>query len=108
MHITGRLKELYKLENGKYVCPTPIEEAISMSRFISQVVLCGANREYNVALIVPDWDAIQLHWNQNITSISSTYDDIINDTNFQKCIYDEINNSCMKANLKSYEMPQKW
>eukprot|EP00985_Skeletonema_marinoi_P028717 scaffold25821_cov68-Skeletonema_marinoi.AAC.1 len=57
--VTGRIKELYKLENGKYVCPTPIEQAISMSRFISQVVVCGANRPHNVALIVPDWVAIR-------------------------------------------------
>mmetsp|Transcript_6798 Transcript_6798/g.9175 ORF Transcript_6798/g.9175 Transcript_6798/m.9175 type:complete len:619 (-) Transcript_6798:1-1857(-) len=46
LSVTGRVKEQYKLENGKYVCPTPIEEAIGMSRFISQVVLCGANRPY--------------------------------------------------------------
>lgn len=59
LKVTGRLKEQYKLENGKYVCPTPIEEAIGMSRFVMQVVLCGANRPYNVALIVPDWIAIK-------------------------------------------------
>ena len=57
--VTGRLKEQYKLENGKYVVPTPIEESISMSRFISQVVVCGANRPHNVALIVPDWVVIR-------------------------------------------------
>ena len=34
LKVTGRLKEQYKLENGKYVCPTPIKEAIGMSRFI--------------------------------------------------------------------------
>ena len=39
--VTGHLKEQYKLENGKYVSPTPIEEAIGMSIFISQVVVCG-------------------------------------------------------------------
>jgi long-chain acyl-CoA synthetase len=35
VYVTGRLKELYKLENCKFVCPTPIEQAIGMSRFIS-------------------------------------------------------------------------
>lgn len=57
--VTGRLKEQYKLENGKYVVPTPIEEAIGMSRYIAQVVLCGANRPYNVALLVPEWATIR-------------------------------------------------
>ena len=59
VRITGRIKEQYKLENGKYVVPTPIETAISMSRFITQVVLCGANRPHNVALLVPEWPAIR-------------------------------------------------
>jgi long-chain acyl-CoA synthetase len=31
-----------------------------MSRFIiTQVVLCGANRPFNVALLVPEWAAIR-------------------------------------------------
>jgi long-chain acyl-CoA synthetase len=59
LSVTGRLKEQYKLENGNYVCPTPIEEAIDMSRFISQVVVTGDNRPYNIALVVPDWTAIR-------------------------------------------------
>ena len=50
----------YKLENGKYVCPALIEDAIGKSNFISQVVVCGADRPYNVALIVPDWIAIRI------------------------------------------------
>lgn len=57
--VTGRIKEQYKLENGKYVVPTPIENAICNSRFINQVVLVGANRPHNVALIVPEWPAIR-------------------------------------------------
>ena len=49
--VTGRIKEQYKLENGKYVVPAPIESAIGMSRFVNQVVVCGANRPHNVALL---------------------------------------------------------
>lgn len=35
--ITGRIKEQYKLENGKYVVPGPIEAAMVSSTYISQV-----------------------------------------------------------------------
>ena len=59
LKVTGRLKEQYKLENGKYIVPTPIEEAIGMSRFISQVVLFGSNKPHNVALLVPDFVAVR-------------------------------------------------
>ena len=59
IRIVGRIKEQYKLANGKYVVPTPIEEAFSRSRFISQVFLYGDNRPFNVALISPDWTALE-------------------------------------------------
>jgi long-chain acyl-CoA synthetase len=52
--ITGRVKELYKLQNGKYVSPAPLEEKLTLSPFISQVMLHGADKPYNVAIIVPN------------------------------------------------------
>lgn len=37
LYITGRIKEQYKLENGKYVVPGPIEAAMTSSTYITQV-----------------------------------------------------------------------
>lgn len=37
LKITGRIKEQFKLENGKYVVPGPIEAALTSSTYISQV-----------------------------------------------------------------------
>ena len=61
LKITGRIKELYKLENGKYITPVPLEDVLCRSRFILQTMLYGANRVYNVALIVPDFEQL-LPW----------------------------------------------
>jgi len=63
LSITGRVKELYKLENGKYVAPAPLEEQLTLSPFIAQAMVHGANRPYNVALIVPDMGALK-EWGQ--------------------------------------------
>lgn len=54
LKVTGRLKEQYKLENGKYVVPAPLEDDIARSHFIAQALIYGDNRPYNVALIVLD------------------------------------------------------
>jgi long-chain acyl-CoA synthetase len=54
LFITGRIKEQYKLENGKYVVPSPLEEQLKLSPFILNAMIHGDNRPYNVALIVPD------------------------------------------------------
>ncbi len=59
LYITGRIKEQYKLENGKYVMPSPLEEELKLSQYIANVMLYGANRPYNVALVVLDMDAVR-------------------------------------------------
>jgi long-chain acyl-CoA synthetase len=101
--VTGRLKEQYKLENGKYVVPTPIEESISMSRFISQVVVCGANRPHNVALIVPDWVAIRSALN---IADDKTEEELVNSKEVRGLIDEEIMLNTYK--LKKYEIPKSW
>ena len=103
LRVTGRLKEQYKLENGKYVVPTPIETAISMSRFISQAVLCGANRPHNIVLIVPEWPAIrtELGIDDDVSD-----EDLANDQRVKELFDAEVVTSCNK--LKKFEIPTKW
>jgi len=57
--ITGRLREVYKLENGKFVTPVPIEESLTLSPFISQALVWGWNKPHNVALLVVDSAAVK-------------------------------------------------
>jgi len=64
LFITGRIKEQYKLENGKYVVPTPLEEELKLSPYIANAMVYGDNRPFNVALIVANVDAIQ-GWAKN-------------------------------------------
>jgi len=59
LYITGRVKELYKLANGRYVAPAPLEEKLQLSPFILQAVVYGDNQTHNVALIVPDMAALK-------------------------------------------------
>ncbi len=63
LHITGRIKEQYKLENGKYVVPSPLEEELKLSPYILNAMLYGLNRPFNVALIVID-EAAVTRWAQ--------------------------------------------
>ncbi|MBM4364259.1 MAG: long-chain fatty acid--CoA ligase, partial [Deltaproteobacteria bacterium] len=59
LFITGRVKELYKLSNGKYVAPAPLEEKLQLSPYIAQCVVYGEDQPHNVALIVPDLDSLK-------------------------------------------------
>jgi long-chain acyl-CoA synthetase len=58
LFVTGRIKEQYKLENGKYVMPTPLEEQLALSPYIANVMLHGQDRPYNVALVALDRERV--------------------------------------------------
>jgi long-chain acyl-CoA synthetase len=41
------------------VVPAPLEELLKLSPYINQVMIYGANRPYNIAVIVPDEEALK-------------------------------------------------
>ncbi len=59
LYIVGRVKEQYKLANGKYVVPTMIEEKMSLSPYIANAMVYGDNRPYNIALVVLEMEATE-------------------------------------------------
>jgi len=59
LKITDRKKELFKTSGGKYIAPSPIEQMIKASRFVSQVVLVGNERKFPAALIVPNFEQLE-------------------------------------------------
>jgi long-chain acyl-CoA synthetase len=59
LFITGRIKEQFKLENGKFVFPSSLEEDICLVPYVQNVVIYGEDRAYNVCLVVPNYDNLQ-------------------------------------------------
>ena len=52
LKITGRIKELFKTDKGKYVAPAPIELELSKNPHIAQICVVGANLKQPMALVV--------------------------------------------------------
>jgi long-chain acyl-CoA synthetase len=100
LYITGRIKEQYKLENGKYVVPSPLEEELKLSPFISNVVLYGENKPYNVALVVVDAVAAQ-EWAKER---GKSPEQAILDPEFKAQIMTEIQSH--SKSFKGYERPK--
>jgi long-chain acyl-CoA synthetase len=86
--ITGRIKEQYKLENGKYVVPAPLEEELKLSPFIINAMVHGDNKPYNVALVVPDPDAVKKFASEN--GIDGGYEDVLKNERVRKKLQQEI------------------
>lgn len=52
--VTDRVKEIFKLSNGKFVAPQPIENKLKESPFIDQAMVIGEHQKFASALILPD------------------------------------------------------
>ena len=59
LSITGRVKSQFKLENGKYVSPAPLEENLKLSPLVEQAVLDGKDRKNTFLIVHPSLDALR-------------------------------------------------
>lgn len=105
LYITGRIKEQYKLENGKYVVPTPLEEAIKLSSFVANVMVHGANKPYNVAVIVPDMTSLK-PWADNQGISYSSDSALLKDERVRKLFEEEIEKHSEK--FKGFERVKRF
>jgi long-chain acyl-CoA synthetase len=103
--ITGRIKEQFKLENGKYVAPVPIEQAIQMSPFVTNVMLHGANKPFNVAVIVPDMDSLK-KWATEKGLDTTSIPELLKREEVQQLYREQILEHTKK--VKGYERPQRF
>jgi long-chain acyl-CoA synthetase len=103
--IKGRVKEQYKLENGKYVVPSPIEETIALSPYIIQCMIEGTNKPHNVALVVVDKEALKKWAGENGVS-----GDLLADAKVRALYEGEIKRICKENehSIKGYEAPRNF
>ncbi|MEM7586547.1 MAG: long-chain fatty acid--CoA ligase [Acidobacteriota bacterium] len=104
LYITGRIKEQYKLENGKYVVPAPLEELLQLSPYITQAFIHGFNKPFNVALLVPDQLALE-KWAAG-QGIGSDYQAILDHPKTQQLFTDQV--AEYSKDFKRYEQPRKF
>jgi long-chain acyl-CoA synthetase len=58
LYVTGRIKEQFKLENGKYVFPADLEEDIKLLPFVENAMIYGEGKPHLIALIYPNPEAL--------------------------------------------------
>jgi long-chain acyl-CoA synthetase len=59
LKITGRIKEQFKLENGKFVVPAPLEDIFSRGPMLLQSFLYGENKKFTILLVVPNYIEVE-------------------------------------------------
>jgi long-chain acyl-CoA synthetase len=105
LFITGRIKEQYKLENGKFCFPVQLEENICLCSLVQQAVVYGMNRPYNICIVVPDFEVLAQYAKEKglPTDIKElvTRQDIIN-------MVAEAVTTQLKGKFGGYEIPKKF
>ena len=105
LFITGRLKEQFKLENGKYVFPASIEEDIKLNHYIENAMIYGEGREFNVCIVIPDLAALDKWAEKN--NLPKDRAELLKREETKKFLENEIVNS-LKSTYGSYEIPRKF
>lgn len=103
--ITGRIKEQYKLANGKYVFPAELEEDIRLLPYIENAMVYGDGKDYNVCLIIPDCNAMKRIAAQ--MQVRTDVEKLIHSTVVQEFIGIEIRKS-LEGKYGKYEIPKKF
>jgi long-chain acyl-CoA synthetase len=99
LYITGRVKELFKLSNGRYVAPAALEEKLQLSPFIDQCMVYGDDMPHVVALIVVDRAALE-QWARE-RGMSATIEVLLNDYRTHELYVAELDR--LGASFKGYE-----
>ncbi len=103
--ITGRIKELFKTSGGKYIAPPAIEAKFkAICPYASQFVVFGNERNFVVALVTLDPDALGEWAKEN--DVSGDYSEIVKSDACRTMVQgyvDELN-----GRLNRWETIKKW
>ncbi len=104
--ITGRIKDLFKTSGGKYIAPSAIESKFkAICPYASQFVVFGNDRNFVVALITLDPDAMA-SWAEENGMAGASYTDVVRSDKVREMIsgyVDELN-----SQLNRWETIKKW
>ena len=105
LKVTGRIKEQYKLLNGKYVFPSSIEEEIKLLPLVANAMIFGEGKEFNICLVVPDFEVLPKQAGKS--GADSEPAALVADEAVCKMISDQITGA-LKGDYASYEIPKKF
>ncbi len=105
LFITGRIKEQFKLENGKFVFPVALEEDIRLIPYIENAMIYGENKPYNICLVVPDFLVLEKYAREH--NLPTDHQELANNQKIQELITNEVLTS-LKGKYGGYEIPRKF
>jgi long-chain acyl-CoA synthetase len=104
--ITGRIKDLFKTSGGKYIAPSAIESKFkAICPYASQFVVFGDERNFVVALITLDPDAMAA-WAAENDMEGKSYSEIVSSEPVKAMVSDYVEQ--LNQKLNRWETIKKW
>lgn len=104
--ITGRIKELFKTSGGKYIAPPAIESKFkAICPYASQFMVFGSERNYVIALVTLDPDAMG-GWAAENGMEGASYTEIVSSDTVKAMVGDYVDE--LNAKLNRWETIKKW
>jgi long-chain acyl-CoA synthetase len=104
--ITGRIKELFKTSGGKYIAPPAIESKFkAICPYASQFVVFGNERNFCVALITLDPDAMT-GWAEENGMAGASYSEIVGSDPVLEMVGGYVEE--LNSRLNRWETIKKW
>jgi long-chain acyl-CoA synthetase len=104
--ITGRIKELFKTSGGKYIAPPAIESKFkALCPYASQFMVFGDERNYVVALVTLDPDAMA-GWAAENGMDGASYTDLVRSDKVREMVAGYVDD--LNTRLNRWETIKKW
>jgi len=105
LFITGRIKEQYKLENGKFVFPASLEEDIRLIPTVENAMIYGENRPYNICIVIPNFEVLGKFAMEK--GLPTDPHELVKSMEVHDLIASEVSNT-LKGKYGGYEIPKKF
>ena len=113
--ITGRVKEQFKLQNGKYVAPSPLEESLKLSPLVDQSCVDGTNKVRTFTIINPSEGALRAGLKAAGLNSSGSFSDLCAAPEVRAFVLNSLTEEIMRPNWKGFEIsgsvildPEEW
>jgi long-chain acyl-CoA synthetase len=106
LKITGRIKEMFKTSGGKYIVPPAIESKfVALCPYVSQFLVFGEGRNFVVALIALDPDAISA-WAAERGVTGKSYAELVKLPEVHELVDEYVKQ--LNSELNRWETIKKW
>jgi long-chain acyl-CoA synthetase len=104
--ITGRIKDLFKTSGGKYIAPSAIESKFkAICPYASQFMVFGNDRNFVVALVTLDPDAMA-GWAEENGMSGASYTDVVKSDKVHEMVTGYVEE--LNSRLNRWETIKKW